>query len=87
MAITTYFDDTSDLMKLDWATIKASQWADTNADGDRKRRKQAEFLVHDFLPWECIEQIGVRTPEKLDEVKEILGAEVTAVVRRPRWYY
>lgn len=34
-------------------------WNDTPEDGDRKRRRQAEFLVYTSLPWRLIEEIGV----------------------------
>ncbi|HCE68359.1 MAG: hypothetical protein A2X82_06900 [Geobacteraceae bacterium GWC2_55_20] len=29
-------------------------------DNDRKRRKQAEFLIHRFCDWSLIQEIGVQ---------------------------
>lgn len=46
--LSDFFDDLDDLNKIDWKIMKAAYWADTNEDGDRKRRRQAEFLVHRF---------------------------------------
>jgi hypothetical protein len=39
---------------------------------DRKRRKQAEFLVHRAVPWHLINSIGVINPTMRQEVQEIL---------------
>lgn len=42
---------------IDWDIMKDTYWADTPEDGDRKRRRQAEFLVHQFCPWRLITEI------------------------------
>ena len=44
-----YFDSEADLGEVDFAATEARDWRDTDDDPDRKRRKQAEFLVHDFF--------------------------------------
>ena len=87
MAITLYFDDTKDFDKLDWLTIKAKQWSDTPENNDRKRRKQAEFLVHGFVPWDSIQQIGVMTEAMGEQVRDILGNPFPLVQVRRQWYY
>lgn len=60
MALTRYFTDTEYLDQIDWPLMKLKFWNDTVQDGDRKRRRQAEFLVHEFLPWSCVTEISVR---------------------------
>lgn len=59
MEFTTFFDDLNYLDNIDWDVMEARYWRDTNEDNDRKRRRQAEFLVRNFLPWELITEIGV----------------------------
>lgn len=51
MDISTFFTDLNDLEKIDWDIMQSRYWYDTLKDGDRKRRRQAEFLVHSFFPW------------------------------------
>lgn len=62
-AVMVYSEFYNDLQALefviDWNIMKDNYWADTPEDGDRKRRRQAEFLVHQFCPWRLITKIGV----------------------------
>ncbi len=89
MAISDYYRDLADLNKVDWDIMKSRQWADTDEDGDRKRRRQAEFLVRDFLPWQLVTDIGVCTKAVRDHVMGMLkGADHQPFVRIERgWYY
>jgi hypothetical protein len=59
IALSDYYDDLADLDKIDWEIMAARYWADTSDDGDRERRRQAEFLVYQFFPWQLITGIGV----------------------------
>jgi hypothetical protein len=89
MRLTDFFDDLAKLDQIDWEVMSARYWHDTVNDSDRKRRRQAEFLVHKFFPCRLITEIGV--------VNSQMGAQVTAllqssehqpdVVIRPNWYY
>ena len=45
---------------VDWGVMRSNYWNDTMDQPDRKRQRQAEFLVHEFFPWTAIERIGVR---------------------------
>ncbi len=56
---TRWFDDLSDLTKVDWRLVGARYWADTPDDNDRQRRKQAEFLLWRECSWQMISEIGV----------------------------
>jgi hypothetical protein len=52
--------------------MKARYWNDTDRDGDRKRRRQAEFLVRDFCPWQFIKLIGVCDEQRAVAVRKAL---------------
>jgi hypothetical protein len=92
MEYTAFFDEIEYLYGdgvIDWEIMETNYWADTEEDGDRKRRRQAEFLVHQFFPWGLIEEIGVINPIIQTQVKEILQKiNVHTPVRvYSKWYY
>jgi hypothetical protein len=88
-AFTQWYSDVSDLTRVDWETVYAEYWADTLDDMDRQRRKQAEFLVHRFCPWDAVMRVGVLTNAIKDRVESILAANgvSTPVAVRRSWYY
>lgn len=53
-AFTKFYNKKEDLNKLDWNTINAKFWANTQDDNDKERRRQAEFLVYKNIPFDCI---------------------------------
>ncbi len=87
--ISRQFTDLNDLKEIDWAMVGANFWTNTDDDGDRARRKQAEFLVHDFLPWTLIRGIAVKTQAMADQVLALLeGQPHSPEVRvMSAWYY
>jgi len=89
MAYSDFYDDLSDLSCVDLDLMKERYWQDTNDDNDRKRRRQAEFLVHDFLPWDLVERIGVLNATYCGRVEELVaGCPHTPEVTVARgWYY
>lgn len=88
---TSWFDNLADLAKVDWDTVYARLWRDTVDDMDRQRRKQAEFLVHEFCPWEVIQEIGVLDGVAQAQVEAILkqfDVDMRRLVHtRREWYY
>ncbi|MEH2467821.1 type II toxin-antitoxin system toxin DNA ADP-ribosyl transferase DarT [Nostoc sp.] len=74
---------------IDWEIMEAYYWADTEEDGDRKRRRQAEFLVHQFFPWQLIQEIGVINTTIQAQVRQILQnfKVKTPVGVYSKWYY
>lgn len=90
-AFTQWFDDLAELEQVDWRAVQARYWADTPQAMDRQRRKQAEFLIHRFCPWELIQEIGVVNVAVRDRVRDILRGlpmDYQRPVRvRPNWYY
>lgn len=75
--------------RLDWPLIRSANWGNTAEDGDRKRRKQAEFLVHGSVPWTAISQIGVIDATIAARASALLAtaAHRPEVVVQPQWYY
>jgi hypothetical protein len=90
MGYTSFYDHEAYLDEaIDEEVMQATYWNDTDEDGDRKRRRQAEFLVHQALPWSLIRGIGVISGSVQTQVLQILTqhGQTTPVVVRPRWYY
>jgi len=90
-AITSYFDNLDYLSKIDWEVIAAWDYRPTSGDPDRERKKQAEFLVKGYVPWDCIESIIVKDDKMLDCVHEIIKSSnsphrPTININR-NWYY
>lgn len=76
---------------LDWKAIGSDYWYNTPEQPDRREKKQAEFLVHRFFPWELIEAIGVMNQDIEQKVLNVLQrfpshAHPPVWVRRG-WYY
>jgi hypothetical protein len=89
MAISRFFHDVSNLNQVDWEIMKATYWNDTDQDNDRSRRRQAEFLVHDFFPWKLIKKIGVINDGMADRVDDLLSSSTSkpVVTVQRKWYY
>jgi hypothetical protein len=89
MAFSQFYGNLDHLDRVDWAVMRSRQWADTDEDNDRKRRRQAEFLVREFLPWNLVTQIGVVNAEMKARVEDLLSREgqQTPVYVRRQWYY
>ncbi len=86
---TQWFDKLEHLDKVDWDTVYANYWADTTEDMDRQRRKQAEFLIYEFCPWDIVSCIGVLSDSVKIKVEKILNqyAMITPVQIQRQWYY
>lgn len=92
MAFTGFYNDMNELDDVvDWEIMRAKYWRDTDEDTDRKRRRQAEFLVKDFFPFELIQCVAVFNSDILEEVESILpqfrGSHVPHVAVKRNWYY
>lgn len=88
--LSTQYDHLSALDEvITWSVMNLRYWRDTDEDGDRKRRRQAEFLVWSSVPFDAVRIIGVRTSAMAERVARSLeGAPyVPKIVVRPDWYY
>lgn len=88
---TAFFNDLGSLSEVDWEVVEARYWKDTSEDNDRKRRKQAEFLVHRTCPWSAIREVAVSSEARKANVEAVLSRYPSQfqrpVVVRPDWYY
>ena len=87
--VNSFYDSLDDLANVDFDLMQATMWNDTLGDGDRKRRRQAECLVYQFLPWHLINGIAVINADMQQQVQEILqemNRNKRVEVRR-HWYY
>ena len=76
-----------DLGKIDWPLMRAKYWFDRDTYPDRSRRRQAEFLVHQFFPWKLVTNIVVYDAANEEVVSDILKRQPPTVEIRRDWYY
>ena len=89
---TQWFDNLDDLDNVDWDMVYQQYWADDiTGDNDRQRRKQAEFLVHQFCDWSLITEIAVIDDQMKMAVEQILtefpSRHQPVVEVRRGWFY
>ena len=89
MDISHFYRDLHNLNKIDWNIMQSRYWNDTNEDGDRKRRRQAEFLVHEFVPLSLVERIGTINQTTARQTATLLAdfQPKPTVQVHPAWYY
>jgi len=88
MALTTFYSSLADLARVDWSVMPLKYWNDTIADPDRKRRRQAEFLVQQFVPLACFSEVGVCTVATASTTVAHLARKAALPVNvRTGWYY
>jgi len=88
-ALSRPFNDVKYLDQVDWNAVKLKIWKDTADDPDRKRRKEAEFLIHEKLPFEAIIGIVVYNQEANDYISSVLKKSKISLPIKiiPEWYY
>lgn len=78
-----YFDDLANLNEVDWNAMPLTWWKNV------KEQRQAEFLVHDWFPWSCVEKITVYNDAIAKRAKEALekAKHQPPIVVEVSWYY
>jgi len=74
---------------IDWPLMGETVWKNTDDDGDRVRRRSAEFLVHGTVPVTALLGFAVRSNERAEQLAAILEAHGQAGSYRsvrPDWY-
>ncbi len=82
---TTHYHDLAHLENVDWECIHKEDFTKSASDYDRARRYQAEFLIHDHVPVECIDAICVydAATEKWVNVElGKVGLDIPVIVQR-----
>lgn len=88
--ITRFYDDLSLLPHaVDWPLMQARYWSNNEQDGDRVRRRQAEFLVHRSVPLELIDSLAVIDDAVRSNVETLLSQAggIVPVHVRTDWYF
>lgn len=88
LAYARYYANLSQLNQVDWSVMPLQQWGGPGRD-DIKEKRQAEFLVHGFLPWTSIVAIGVKSEPIARSVNSAIQSSdyKPNVVIMPSWYY
>jgi hypothetical protein len=78
-----YFDDLANLAEVNWDAMPVQWWTEV------KEERQAEFLVHDWCPWDCVEQIGVYNAVVAERARQAIekAEHQPSILVRPDWYY
>ena len=88
MLISEFYSDLKELDQVDWPLMEDPFWRDTEEDPDRKRRRQAEFLVHKKVPIELFTGFAVINQTAKDKVEELLkNHQVSKPVGIRRHFY
>ncbi|WP_077922951.1 DUF4433 domain-containing protein [Spirosoma sp. 209] len=89
MQFSRFSNQLTDLTIIDWQIMKAKYWFSTEEDNDRRRRRMAEFMVHQHFPALCIRAIVVANESVAQAVrlKLINFAGQIPVRIQPEWYF
>ena len=80
---TRYFRNPMDLENLDWDCIRAPRWPDFE---DGRRKRCAEVLVPEQIPFSHVQKIITRTEDARSRVYETIGEKIK-VELQPRCYF
>lgn len=72
-AITTFFNDITNLNYVDLAIAKGQRWNNIEQDMDRMRKKQAEFLVKFHVPPNCIGNIVAYDDDANEKISKLVN--------------
>ena len=74
--LTRFYNNLLSLNALDWDTIRATIWKNTDSDYDRVRKKMSEFLAKKYIPPFLIKEIVVRNEDVRTSLMAMLGDTV-----------
>jgi hypothetical protein len=89
-AFTSFYDDPGQLAEVvDWPLMEAGYWNNTSDDPDRRRRRCAEFLIHEAVPLGLIEELVVHDSLASSTVGGVVAAAASSIAVRIRsdWYF
>lgn len=77
--MTRFYTDEDGFNELDWEVIYAPQWRNTEDDPDRQRKKQAEYMVKDFVPVACFAYLLTFDELSKQKVESLQSVAKTAI--------
>lgn len=78
--LTQFFNSWQDLDEnTDWEVMAARIWRNTETDGDRRRRRMAEFLVREFFPLRLMSDIFVHNDKMAAKISPQLPSRLLPV--------
>jgi len=80
-----FYKNLDELEQVNWEAVNAIDWRPTNI----KEKKQAEFLIERFCPWDLVERIGVQNEKTYQYVASLLATRPNSprVEIKKDWYY
>lgn len=88
-SMSQFFNREDELEEIDWNAVNLTHWNDTEEDPDRKRRKQAEFLIYKELPLSSLGGIVVYDETAKKRVLNTFAAYNFScfLAVKSNWYY
>jgi hypothetical protein len=83
--LANFYNRLHDLDQINWNAVQSTDFRNRQIqDG-----KQAEFLIHQFCPWEFVEKVGVLNTQVAEHVEKAISmARQKPIVRiETGWYY
>ena len=75
---------------VDWELMRATYWANSDDDPDRKERRMAECLAHRAVPWSAFTGVAVFDEARAGRVRKILDRVTVRhppIDVRPEFYF
>lgn len=72
IAIANFYNDLTDLENLQWDIIKSKDWKNDENNLSKQDFKQAEFLIKNQVPVNCIYAIGVKNEQRKQFFEELI---------------
>ena len=82
---TQFRADITNLNEINWDAVSANVWG----KDEIKEAKQAEFLVHQYVPWHLVSRIGVISVQTSNQVVRAIGQaeHKPSIEVYSSWYY
>ena len=90
LELASFYRDPADLSEIDWEVVRSRYWSNTEADLSRMERKQAEFLVREYVPVDCIDAIVTyddATERRIKELTATFAPQIRVVTDRKHQYF
>lgn len=73
IAVANFYNELQSLSKLNWTYIKSKIWKNDNDHLSRQDLKQAEFMIREHVPVDCIYALVVKTEERKEFYEGIIS--------------